>query len=65
MRFGRFRKATRPPWSLVWIVTSSQPSWPKLLSMRASLWSGIGATWYSHFVMGRTLLAANQGHPVG
>src|SRR6476660_1765041 len=45
-----------PPCALVWIATSSQPSLPKLLSIRASLWSGIGATWYCHLVMPATLL---------
>src|SRR5690606_9944091 len=49
---GRFRKATRPPWALAWMATSSHPSAPKLLSMSASLWSGMGATWYCHFVFG-------------
>ena len=30
---------------------------PKLFSIRVSLCRGIGATWYSHLVMGATLAA--------
>src|SRR5689334_9287288 len=43
------------------MVTSSQPSWPKLLRICPATWLRIGATWYSHLVMARTLLRGCVG----